>query len=97
MPRILDLHMHRWKLRELMSRHKIKNRDLAVLMGKHVTSISRLKSADLMPRMNGEEFDELCDCLTLALKDIGVDRVVTHSDLLEYVAPEPKKEESEAA
>lgn len=97
MPQDMVLYMHRWKLRELMSRHKIKNGDLADLMGKHVTSISRLKSPDFMPQMNGKEFDKLCDCLTIALKNIGVDHVVTHDDLLEYVKTDPKEDKSDAA
>lgn len=75
--------MHRWTLREFMARHKIKNRDLAKALGRPEESISRIKKPDKMPQMNGAKFDELCKGLTLLTHD---GYVVTHTDLLEYVA-----------
>lgn len=82
---IADRSMIRWRLRELMSRYRISNRDLAEALGRHETSVSRLKSGDSMPRLNGKELSQLCDALTQVLKDNGERHVITHVDLFEYV------------
>lgn len=60
----------RWKLREVMARKKITNRDLAKEMDMHEGSISRLKAADEMPRLDGKTLERLCEALGCDLEDL---------------------------
>jgi DNA-binding Xre family transcriptional regulator len=53
-----------WFLNVLMARWHISNADLAEAMGRHPTSISRLRTARSMPRMSGEDLGRLCDALS---------------------------------
>lgn len=62
--------MIRWKLREVMARKKVTNRALAKTMDMHQGSISRLKSADEMPRVDGKTLDRLCEALDCVLEDL---------------------------
>lgn len=62
--------MIRWKLREVMARKKVTNRALAKAMDMHQGSISRLKSADEMPRVDGKTLDRLCEALDCVLEDL---------------------------
>lgn len=66
--------MIKWKLREVMARKKISNRKLAQAIGMHETSISRMKSEDVLPRVDNEYLSKICKALDC-----------TPSDLLEYV------------
>jgi putative transcriptional regulator len=63
-----------WRMAELMARKRITNRDLSKAIGLHETSISRLKSAETMPRLDGEQLSLLCWGLGC-----------TPAELLEYV------------
>lgn len=63
-----------WRLRELMARKKVTNRELAKDLGRHETSISRLKSGDRMPQIDGEMLEEICKALDC-----------TPNDLIEYI------------
>lgn len=60
----------RWKLREVMARKKVTNRDLAQAIGIHEGSVSRLKSADEMPRIDGKTLEQLCQVLNCELSDL---------------------------
>ena len=66
--------MLRWKCREVMARYNITNRELAQRLGKHETSIPRLKK-DKMPSMTGDDLEILG-------KALGC----TPSDLIEYTS-----------
>lgn len=83
----------RWRLREVMSRYKISNKHLADELQRHEASISRLKNADSMPRMDGTELSNLCNALTNLLRNKGTDYRVTHMDLLEFI-PDQQREAS---
>jgi putative transcriptional regulator len=62
----------KWHLNLIMARWHISNGDLAKQMGRHPTSISRLRTAKAMPRMGGEDLQKLCDALAaLSRADIG--------------------------
>jgi putative transcriptional regulator len=89
---ILEKQMLRWKLREVMARGKITNRELALAMQVHETSISRLKTADTMPRIDGETLNNICFCLTKLLKAKGLDLVITPMDLFDYIPDEIESE-----
>lgn len=76
--------MLRWRLREVMARGRITNRELADRLHKHETSISRMKNSDTMPRMDGDELNSLCKALTTIFRERGQDVVITHMDLMEH-------------
>jgi DNA-binding Xre family transcriptional regulator len=44
----------KWKLRELMARHKITNVQLAEYLGISKTAMSDLRRADTLPRIDGD-------------------------------------------
>lgn len=68
----------KWKLRELMARHKLMNMTLAKELNVSNNSVSSLKLADTMPRINGTDLDKLTKALS---RLTGVS--VTIFDLLE--------------
>jgi putative transcriptional regulator len=53
----------RWKLREVMARRKITNRALASELQVHPTSISRLKTQDVLPEIGGEALRSLINAI----------------------------------
>jgi len=53
----------RWKLREVMARRKITNKVLADELKVHQTSISRLKTQDVLPEIGGEMLGQLIDAI----------------------------------
>ena len=48
-----------WKMRECMARRKITNSALAELVGIHATSISRLKTQDLLPEIGSDRIEQI--------------------------------------
>lgn len=76
--------MLRWRLREIMARGRITNRELAQRLHKHETSISRMKNSDTMPKMDGAELNSLCKALTELFRERGQGVVITHVDLIEH-------------
>ena len=69
-----------------MARGKLTNRELAHSMGVHETSISRMKTADTMPRIDGDTLDNLCNSLTKLYREKGINEIVVPADLFEYVS-----------
>lgn len=70
----------RWKLREVLAARKISNEELARSLGKHPTSISRLKSKDFLPAIGDDDIEAIRIAITaLSEKDYGTCRL---SDLL---------------
>ncbi len=82
--------MLRWRLREVMARAKITNRELALALNVHETSVSRMKTADTMPRIDGDTLDNLCNCLIRLYKDKGINQIIMPADLFEFI-PETDK------
>ncbi|MGB8700579.1 MAG: helix-turn-helix transcriptional regulator [Thermosynechococcaceae cyanobacterium] len=63
----------RWKLREVMAARKISNEDLARTLGKHPTTISRLKGKDFLPAIGEDEIEAIRVAInTLSEKSYGV-------------------------
>lgn len=86
MSAVLDLpkvNKVRWKLREAMARRKITNKTLASELQVHPTSISRLKSQDILPEIGGETLRHLIN----AINKLSVDGygACTLSELIELV------------
>ncbi|MCC0175817.1 helix-turn-helix transcriptional regulator [Waterburya agarophytonicola K14] len=80
----LGKQMLRWKLREVMARAKITNRELAAELKVHETSVSRMKTADTMPRIDGDTLENLCNCLTKLYKEKGINEIVMPAALFEF-------------
>jgi DNA-binding Xre family transcriptional regulator len=74
----------RWVLRAFMAQHKIKNVELAEAIGRHVTTIARMKAEDSIPTVGGEALDEICHGLTKVLRGRGEEAVVRLTDLIEF-------------
>ena len=53
----------RWKLREVMARRKITNKALSDELRVHPTSISRLKTQDVLPEIGGETLRQLINAI----------------------------------
>ncbi|MBE7384421.1 MAG: XRE family transcriptional regulator [Leptolyngbya sp. SIO1E4] len=77
--------MLRWRLNEVMARLRITNQELGEAMGRHEVSISRMRSTDSMPRLDGEALNLLCNALTAISRDRGVIGMIGPNDLFEYV------------
>ena len=62
----------RWKLREVMARRRITNKALADELQAHPTSISRIKTQDVLPEIGGEALGKLIDGINkLSIEDYG--------------------------
>lgn len=64
----------KWNLKRIMKERRWTNRALAAAIGKHETSISRLKNQDIMPQIDNDLLSSLCAVLECS-----------PADLLEYV------------
>ncbi|MBD2512642.1 MULTISPECIES: helix-turn-helix domain-containing protein [Nostoc] len=83
----------KWKLKEVMARHNIKARDLAAEMGVSANSVSNLRNARTMPRLDGEILNNLCECLNRLAQDLEGE--ITPSDLISYArGPNPVVDEN---
>jgi putative transcriptional regulator len=73
----------RWKLREVMAKRRIANKTLASELQVHPTSISRLRSQDVLPEIGGEA---LCHLIN-AINKLSVDEygACSLSELIELV------------
>lgn len=77
--------MIRWRLNEVMARHRVLAKDLADFIGVSRNAMSDLKKSENMPRVNGERLEQLCAGIT-KLSRIG--EKVTPYDLIEYIEDE---------
>ncbi len=73
----------RWKLKEVMARYDIKGVDLAKELDVSTNTITSLRKAKTMPRLDGEQLNLLLDALNRLAKD--KDEIITHVTLIEYV------------
>jgi len=71
----------RWRLAEVMARHKVSSKDLALELDISSNAVGNLKSADTMPRIDGKRLEQICDAIS-KLSRIS-ERVSPH-DLLEW-------------
>ncbi|MEG4010492.1 helix-turn-helix transcriptional regulator [Microcoleus sp. Pol11C1] len=79
----------RWKLSEIMARHRIKGSDLAECLKTSTNAISRLKNAKTMPRIDGNRLNDLCNALNKLAEDSeNMETQITPATLLEYVREE---------
>lgn len=74
----------RWRLNEIMARHRIKGSDLAEELQISNNAVSKLKNAQTMPRIDGERLNALCN----ALNNLAGNAEITPAMLIEYVRDE---------
>lgn len=73
----------RWKLKEVMARYDIKGVDLAKELDVSTNTISSLRKAKTMPRLDGEQLNLLLNALNRLAKD--KEEVISHVTLIDYV------------
>ena len=81
----------KWRLSEVMARHRVKGVDLAERLQMTPTAISKLKNAKTMPRIDGDKLNALCNALNELAEDTEDPKartVITPAMLLEYVRDE---------
>jgi putative transcriptional regulator len=70
----------RWRLNELMARHRVTGADMAKELGISTNAMSALRRAAKMPKINGDRLDEIAAALT-KFSELG--ETVRGIDLLE--------------
>jgi DNA-binding Xre family transcriptional regulator len=76
----------RWRLNEIMARHRIKGSDLANRLQISNNAVSKLKNAQTMPRIDGDRLNTLCNALNNLAENVDVE--ITPAALIEYVRDE---------
>jgi len=72
--------MLRWRLREIMAAKRITNRKLAAMVDMHEVTISKLKTVDTMPRIDGESLEKILKALDCKLTDLLVEDSPTNTN-----------------
>jgi putative transcriptional regulator len=75
----------RWKLNEVMARHRVKGKDLAEYLGVSANAISGLRKASIMPEIGGQRWEYICLGIN-KLSKIG--EIISPLDLIEYIPDE---------
>lgn len=70
----------RWRLSELMARHKVSAGDLAEELRISANAVSSLRNAETLPKIGGKRLDEIAEAIT---KLSGIGGKVRGIDLLE--------------
>lgn len=74
----------RWKLKEVMARYDITGVALAQELGVSNNTISSLRRAKTMPRLDGNQLDILLSALNLLAKDKDGYEPISHVTLIDY-------------
>jgi len=72
-------------LKEIMARHRVKNKDLATYLSISTNAMSSLRNAFVMPKIGSEKWGKICTGIN-ELSKIG--EAVTPLDLIEYIPEE---------
>ncbi|WP_181374362.1 helix-turn-helix domain-containing protein [Nostoc commune] len=72
----------RWKLKEVMARYDIKAGDLANELNISANSVTNLRKAKTMPRLDGNSLNNLCNALNRLAHNL--DKQITPFDLISY-------------
>jgi putative transcriptional regulator len=78
----MDQTLIRWKLSEVMARHRVAAKDLAEFLHLSDNAVSNLRKAEVMPRIDGNRLEQICIGITKLSK---IAEKVTPYDLLEYI------------
>ncbi|AFZ60984.1 helix-turn-helix domain-containing protein (plasmid) [Anabaena sp. PCC 7938] len=72
----------RWKLNEIMARHRVKGKDLANYLGISANAVSALRKAEIVPEIGGSRWELIC----LGINELSkIDETISPLDLIEYV------------
>ncbi|MBW4469243.1 MAG: helix-turn-helix transcriptional regulator [Stenomitos rutilans HA7619-LM2] len=76
-----------WLLRQVMAHRKITNKALAERLGKHPTTIARLKAQDTLPEIGNAAIEEI----RVAITELSKDRfgICPLSELLQLEEDQP--------
>ncbi|NEP58450.1 MAG: helix-turn-helix domain-containing protein [Symploca sp. SIO2G7] len=66
----MDRKVIRWKLNELMAQKRIRNKDLATVLGISENSVYRLRRTDEMPRLSPDRLNGICEALVCQPGDL---------------------------
>lgn len=72
----------RWKLSEVMARHRVLAKDLASFLGISKNAVSALRKAEVMPEIGGNRWEQICAGINEFSK---IGEVITPLDLIEHV------------
>jgi putative transcriptional regulator len=81
----------RWKMSEVMARHRVKGKELSDYLGISANSISALKNALIMPEIGGDRWEQITQAINNLSK---IEESITPLDLIEYI-PENRTTEEE--
>ncbi len=72
----------RWRLNEVMARHRVLAKDLAEYLKISPTAVSGLRKAEVMPRIDGYRLEGL----TRGINDLStLEEQITPYDLIEWI------------
>lgn len=75
----------RWKMSEIMARHRVKGKDLANYLGISANAVSSLRNAFEMPAIGGDRWEQIC----AGINELSqVSEAITPLDLIEYIPQE---------
>lgn len=74
----------KWKLAELMARHRITGKAMAEKLQKSETSIAKLRKATKMPRLNSDDLEKLLIAVEELADSETKFRTLELSDLIEW-------------
>lgn len=74
----------KWRLRDVMERYRVTNKELGDRLGRHATAISRLRQAEKLPAIGSDDIEELADAISKLLHERGIDDQVTAKDLIGF-------------
>lgn len=60
----------KWKLRQLMADRQISNKVLAEMVEVHPNTVSRWRSSNEMPKVDGSELNRICSALNCELWEL---------------------------
>lgn len=75
----------KWSLNELMARHRIKGKDLAVALDVRPATVTSLRQSTKMPRLDSDRLESILVALNSLADKETVTRRIELSDLIEWV------------
>ena len=84
MHNLMNRTLIKWKLAELMARHKVTGRDLAQRLGKNESSITRLRGAVKLPKLSGDDLEKLLLAIEQLADQETLTRPLRIEDLVEW-------------
>ncbi|NEP56833.1 MAG: helix-turn-helix domain-containing protein [Symploca sp. SIO2G7] len=74
----------KWKLAELMAKHRVTGRELSKVIGRTESAITKLKGAKELPRLSGNDLEKLLLGIERLADEDTLTRPLTITDLVEW-------------